>query len=266
MGEVIAFRGRRTSRSGQPLAGNSARASPARREPLWREVAGSVLRDERRRQQRTLAHVAGRAGMSVQYLSELERGRKEASSEMLGRRLRRTRARSRRVRPALRPIDHLGHRSAEPGPSCLPPDALRPSGVELSALSGPPRLVSGWARHGQLPAGDDVVGQPVVHRLRGGEDLVPVGVGAQRRDVLPGVPAEDLLHLRAHPERSPWPAGPGPAACPARRADGWCSTTRACGSSVRRPGAPPASSTAAADAAWPTQVVATGARTNCIVS
>ena len=42
-----------------------------------------MLRDERRRQQRTLAHVAGRAGMSVQYLSELERGRKEASSEML---------------------------------------------------------------------------------------------------------------------------------------------------------------------------------------
>jgi len=47
-------------------------------------VAGSVLRDERRRQRRTLAQVAERAGMSVQYLSELERGRKEASSEMLG--------------------------------------------------------------------------------------------------------------------------------------------------------------------------------------
>jgi transcriptional regulator with XRE-family HTH domain len=43
-----------------------------------------VLRDERRRQHRTLAQVAERAGMSVQYLSELERGRKEASSEMLG--------------------------------------------------------------------------------------------------------------------------------------------------------------------------------------
>jgi transcriptional regulator with XRE-family HTH domain len=50
---------------------------------LWRDVAGSVLADERRRQQRTLAQVAARAGMSVQYLSELERGRKEASSEML---------------------------------------------------------------------------------------------------------------------------------------------------------------------------------------
>jgi Helix-turn-helix domain len=54
-----------------------------RREPLWREIAGQVLREERHRQQRTLAQVADRAGMSVQYLSELERGRKEASSEML---------------------------------------------------------------------------------------------------------------------------------------------------------------------------------------
>ena len=42
-----------------------------------------VLREERHRQHRTLAQVAERAGMSVQYLSEVERGRKEASSEML---------------------------------------------------------------------------------------------------------------------------------------------------------------------------------------
>ena len=42
-----------------------------------------MLRDERRRQGRTLADVAGRAGISAQYLSEVERGRKEASSEML---------------------------------------------------------------------------------------------------------------------------------------------------------------------------------------
>jgi hypothetical protein len=52
-------------------------------EPLWREVVGGVLRQERRLQSRTLADVAGRAGMSVQHLSEVERGRKEASSEML---------------------------------------------------------------------------------------------------------------------------------------------------------------------------------------
>lgn len=52
-------------------------------EPLWRNVIGEQLRDERRRRSERIADVAGRAGVSAQYLSELERGRKEASSEIL---------------------------------------------------------------------------------------------------------------------------------------------------------------------------------------
>ncbi|WP_304441280.1 helix-turn-helix domain-containing protein [Kineosporia sp. A_224] len=52
-------------------------------DPLWRTVVGAVLRDERHRQGRTLRHVADAAGVSVPYLSEVERGRKEASSEIL---------------------------------------------------------------------------------------------------------------------------------------------------------------------------------------
>jgi transcriptional regulator with XRE-family HTH domain len=51
--------------------------------PLWREAAGGVLREERRAQDRTLADVARSAGVSAQYLSEVERGRKEPSSEVL---------------------------------------------------------------------------------------------------------------------------------------------------------------------------------------
>ncbi len=53
-------------------------------EPLWREVVGRELREERQIQERTLADVAEDAGVSVQYLSEVERGRKEPSSEILG--------------------------------------------------------------------------------------------------------------------------------------------------------------------------------------
>lgn len=53
-------------------------------EPLWREAVGEQLRAERLRQERTLVDVAGRAGISTQYLSEIERGRKEPSSEILG--------------------------------------------------------------------------------------------------------------------------------------------------------------------------------------
>lgn len=53
------------------------------REPLMREAIGQVLRNERQLQQRTLREVADDAAISVQYLSEIERGRKEASSEVL---------------------------------------------------------------------------------------------------------------------------------------------------------------------------------------
>ncbi len=56
---------------------------PPPQEPLWREVLGQRLRALRQEQQETLAETAGRAGISPQYLSEVERGRKEPSSEMI---------------------------------------------------------------------------------------------------------------------------------------------------------------------------------------
>jgi transcriptional regulator with XRE-family HTH domain len=52
-------------------------------EPLWREVLGSRLRALRADRAETLAETAERAGISPQYLSEIERGRKEPSSEMI---------------------------------------------------------------------------------------------------------------------------------------------------------------------------------------
>ncbi|MFI1760513.1 helix-turn-helix domain-containing protein [Streptomyces sp. NPDC020800] len=56
---------------------------PAPREPLWRDLVGEVLRRERLAQERTLRDVADAARISLPYLSEVERGRKEASSEVL---------------------------------------------------------------------------------------------------------------------------------------------------------------------------------------
>ena len=66
MGKVLPFR----------------REEPAE-EPLWREAVGEQLREERAGRNERLADVAGRAGVSTQYLSELERGLKEPSSEVL---------------------------------------------------------------------------------------------------------------------------------------------------------------------------------------
>jgi transcriptional regulator with XRE-family HTH domain len=54
-----------------------------RARPLLRTTLGEVLRRTRLGQDRTLADVAQAAKVSMQYLSEIERGRKEASSEVL---------------------------------------------------------------------------------------------------------------------------------------------------------------------------------------
>ncbi|MGA5465170.1 transcriptional regulator ClgR [Mycobacterium sp. NPDC050041] len=51
---------------------------------LLREVIGEVLRRARTSQGRTLREVSDSARVSLGYLSEVERGRKEASSELLG--------------------------------------------------------------------------------------------------------------------------------------------------------------------------------------
>ena len=74
MGDVVEF-----SRAAGPR-----RSKPGPSKPLWRDVLGEVLRGERLEQQRILTEVAATAGVSPQYLSEIERGRKEPSSEILG--------------------------------------------------------------------------------------------------------------------------------------------------------------------------------------
>ena len=51
---------------------------------LLRRLLGDVLRERRREQGRTLREVSARARVSLGYLSEVERGQKEASSELLG--------------------------------------------------------------------------------------------------------------------------------------------------------------------------------------
>jgi transcriptional regulator with XRE-family HTH domain len=50
---------------------------------LLRRVLGETLRGQRLRQRRTLREVSSTARVSLGYLSEIERGQKEASSELL---------------------------------------------------------------------------------------------------------------------------------------------------------------------------------------
>ncbi len=70
MGEVLRL----------PRPGPPTEAAP---EPLWREAVGGEMRRERLAREERLTDVARRAGVSTQYLSEVERGLKDPSSEIL---------------------------------------------------------------------------------------------------------------------------------------------------------------------------------------
>jgi transcriptional regulator with XRE-family HTH domain len=50
---------------------------------IFRRLLGDVLRSKRMRQGRTLRQVSADARVSLGYISEVERGQKEASSELL---------------------------------------------------------------------------------------------------------------------------------------------------------------------------------------
>ncbi|PRA79636.1 helix-turn-helix domain-containing protein [Microbacterium sp. MYb66] len=66
-----------------PRAPRPDRPQPSDPEPLWRHLLGDQLRRRRHDREETLTETAEKAGVSPQYLSEVERGRKEPSSEMI---------------------------------------------------------------------------------------------------------------------------------------------------------------------------------------
>ncbi|MEC5200706.1 transcriptional regulator with XRE-family HTH domain [Arthrobacter sp. PL16] len=65
------------------LADDAQRKPKERKLVVLRHEIGDVLRDVRQRQGRTLREVSHSARVSLGYLSEVERGQKEASSELL---------------------------------------------------------------------------------------------------------------------------------------------------------------------------------------
>lgn len=135
---------------------------------LLRRVIGAVLRRVRLRQRLTLREVAQRAGVSLAYLSEIERGRKEASSEVLAAicaalglhlvdLLEEAREELIRLEPAVAPL--LPRR---PGGVPVPPGALTPQRPHKGAHRRPGPLV------GQRPGPQVGQGPVPLARVRPG--------------------------------------------------------------------------------------------------
>jgi len=66
-----------------PVTSINVDATSGKKMVLMRQVIGEELRRRRNEQSRTLRDVSRDAQVSLGYLSELERGQKEASSELL---------------------------------------------------------------------------------------------------------------------------------------------------------------------------------------
>ncbi len=138
---------------------------------LFRRMLGEVLRRHRQRQGRTLRDVAATARVSLGYLSEVERGVKEASSELL-----------------TAVCEALGVSLA---------DVLREISEDLYALERRPLQSVGFAAAGRTSA------RPVVRPVAGVAPLVagraPAAAVAHQQDDGDLVAVPSAAHAHARP-------------------------------------------------------------------
>ena len=108
---------------------------------LLRRVLGETLRGRRLRQRRTLREVSGAARVSLGYLSEVERGQKEASSELLASICEALDVKLsdllREVSETMRRSERAAEVARMPGRVILPAPARAPVPAGVGAGSGP---------------------------------------------------------------------------------------------------------------------------------
>jgi transcriptional regulator with XRE-family HTH domain len=113
---------------------------------LLRRVIGDALRARRQAQHRTLREVSTAANVSLGYLSEIERGQKEASSELLAaicvalgaalsdvlREVSDTLAIAEEMRGVLVPVPDRSAQAADSAPAAMPVPAVPEANVSVA--------------------------------------------------------------------------------------------------------------------------------------
>ena len=155
-------------------------------------------------------------------------------------------------------------------PPCLPRSTSRPGARSRPARTGcestTPSAAAAASSGVILAARDDLVDDPVLLGLLGRHDEVAVGVLARSSPSSGRCARRGSRPAAAGSGGSPWPGSrcrrPGPER---RRAAGGSGRASAAARTACR-GAPAASSTAAAEAAWPITIVDTSGLMYCMVS
>jgi transcriptional regulator with XRE-family HTH domain len=152
---------------------------------LLRRVLGDTLRGRRLRQRRTLREVSGAARVSLGYLSEVERGQKEASSELLASICAALDVRLsdvlREVSDNMRRTERAADLALAPARQLVPAGAVRSASgagtpVELPVGRDGAELAVGLGRPAEFDRGD------LVDRVGLDADRPRPSVGASRRD------------------------------------------------------------------------------------
>lgn len=125
---------------------------------LLRRVIGDALRARRQAQQRTLREVSTAANVSLGYLSEIERGQKEASSELLSAVCD---ALGTPLSEVLREVSHSVAMQESPGPLAPVPELQQiPAVAEMAGVGQPaygaPRRLRAAETGERSVAGDGV--------------------------------------------------------------------------------------------------------------
>src|SRR3954470_12885998 len=103
---------------------------------VLRTLIGEALRTTRLRQHRTLREVSGSARVSLGYLSEVERGQKEASSELLAAICT---ALDVKLSDLLREVSETMRRAEVPDVAGVPSRPLVRAGARVPVAAGRPR-------------------------------------------------------------------------------------------------------------------------------